>query len=206
MTKEFARVLFPGIALTLGILVPSASAGVVNINFDEFTSPPVTCCYLTTGVVGPLVYTNVTVTDSSGTGYVMNGSGWGNEQTSGQNLFATTSSGISLTFNIAVSNLDLDIINGTGGASFTLNAYDNLSSLVGSETQYLNGFQTSGSVVNFSVPAGGIWSAEIFGDMNFAIDTVSYNTGSSVPEPSFLVLLAPALAGMGLMRRRRKSA
>ena len=207
MTKEFARVLVPGIALALGILVPSASAGVVNINFDEFTSPPVTGDYITTGVIGPLVYPQVTITDASGAGYVMNGDGWNGQQTSGYNLFGTESGEIVLTFNIAVSNLDLDVINGRFDVSpFTLTAYDNTSALIAYQTQYLNSYATSGSVVNFATPVGGIWSATIVGDGDFAIDTVSFNTSSSVPEPSFLLLLGPALAGMGFMRRFRRSA
>jgi hypothetical protein len=74
----------------LFLIFAASRASATIINFDEFTSPPVTCCY-GNPVVGPLVYPSVTITDGAGQGQVMNGSGWDNEQTSGNNLFGTES-------------------------------------------------------------------------------------------------------------------
>jgi hypothetical protein len=114
------RYLAVSTVLAAGMAMTPANA--VSINFDEFASPPVTCCYGSTGVTGPLNYPSVTVTAGDG-GYVMNGSGWSNEQTSGYNLFGTLSGVIYLDFTHPVSNLALDVINGEGGATFTVDLY-----------------------------------------------------------------------------------
>jgi len=63
------------------------------------------------------------ITDAAGSGFVMNGGGWSNEGRPPATTFSETLSGfISLTFNSAVSNVDLDVINGTSQDHFTVTA------------------------------------------------------------------------------------
>jgi hypothetical protein len=172
------------------------------VNFDQYASPPVACCYGSTGVTGPLVYPHVTIMDGNGAGSVMNGSGWDNEQTSGNNLFGTESGTIVLTFNVPVSNLVLDVINGTSASSFTLNGYDQTSTLLGADTQSLNSYTSPGSVSTFSLNFGDIWSATVVGNGDFAVDTISFNTGTT-PEPGFLGILVAGVATLFASKQRR---
>jgi hypothetical protein len=189
--------------LLSGVAVLSLSAGNVNVYFDEFTSPPVTCCYSDTGVTGPLVYPDVTVQDGSGSGYVMNGSGWNNMQTSGYNLFGTESGSVRLIFNSGVSNFSVDVINGSSASDFTLDLFDAGNSLIYTSTFSLNGYGSLGSVLTVNPGISGIWLAEILGNEDFAIDTVSFDTGSTpIPEPSTILLMAGGLVAFGLRRRR----
>jgi hypothetical protein len=184
----------------------SARANIVNINFDEFTSPPVTCCYATTGVLGPLVYPTVTVVDGSGGGYVMNGSGWNNEQTSGNNLFGTGSGTIYLNFVSPVSNVNLDVINGESASNFTVNAYDPLNNTIFGQTQALNSFGGAGSVSHFDANVADIKQLAVYGNFDFAIDTVSFNTNTSTtPEPALYGILAFGMVLLGLARSFRKA-
>ncbi len=196
--------VLPVFALGLTFLVNGARADVVN--FDEFLSPPVTCCYADTGVVGPLVYPHVSITDSANQGFVMNSLGWDNMQTSGDNLFGTLNGPMILTFNVAVSNLKLDVINGTSAADFTVSVFDEFDGFLLSQTQSLNAFAEAGSVGTFVLGDTGIRRAQVDGNGNFAIDTISFDTSEvGVPEPASFILLASALACIGLMRFRRKT-
>lgn len=205
MASKIRVVLLVAVALAVGALVTDARANTVTINFDEFTSPPATCCYADTGVIGPLLYPQVTITDADNLGYVMNSSGWDNMETSPPNLFGTTSGTINLTFSVPVSNLSLDVINGTSASDFTLASFDASDNQLTSVTQYLNGFTSSGSTGRFSANSADIWSATIVGNGDFAIDTISFDTGASpVPEPSSFVLLGFGLGGLALAAYRRK--
>ncbi|WP_321477585.1 PEP-CTERM sorting domain-containing protein [uncultured Paludibaculum sp.] len=186
------------------IAVPSVLPAATIINFDEFASPPVTCCYGTTAVTGPLVYSDITIAAGADSGFVMNGDGWDNQQTSGNNLFGTNSGSMILTFNAATDGFSVDIINGTSAATFTLTLFDQLDAQLFQTTTGLNDYGTLGSVGTLSATTVGIWKAVIEGNSNFAIDTVSFNGGAAaVPEPSTLALTGAAALFLSLLRRRR---
>jgi hypothetical protein len=187
-------------ALFLSAALPVQAA---VINFDEFTSPPVTCCFGDSGVTGPLVYPEVTIADAVNSGFVMNGTGWNNMQTSGENLFGTLSGSMSFVFNAPVSNLSFDLINGTGAFDFTVNYYDQSSALILQTVVALSDYATQGSVGTLSPALSGIMSVQILGNGDFAVDTISFN-GGEVPEPSSLALAGSALAALALSRLRRR--
>lgn len=190
--------------LLLGAAMLTLSAANISVTFDEFTSPPVTCCYSDTGVTGPLVYPNVTIQDGNGNGYVMNGSGWQNMQTSGDNLFGTGSGSMVLMFNSGVSNFSVDVINGTGASDFTLSLFGPSENLIYTTTFGLANWGTAGSVLTVASGTSGVWEALISGDSDFAIDTLSFDTtGSQIPEPASLLLIASGFMVLGLARRRR---
>lgn len=183
------KALLIGIAAGVGL---ASAAHADTVNFDEFPSPPVTCCYFNTGVHGPLTYPHVTVS-SPGGGAVMNGLGWANEQTSGFNLYGTLTGSMDLTFTLGVSNLSFDLINGTFSVSdfnVTLSGANG-----GTQTFTLNPWQSAGSVAHLSFAGPGITGAHIDGNGDFAIDTIKFDTGS-VPEPASWALM---LGGFGLV-------
>ena len=72
-TLVMKKIFAPLVASAL-FLLPAAANG-QQVTFDEFTSPPVTCCY-GNPVQGPLFYPDVIIQDGFGGGTVMNGSGW----------------------------------------------------------------------------------------------------------------------------------
>ena len=198
------RTLLGAIALIGSVVVgfgSSASAANVTVDFDEFTSPPVTCCY-GGPIVGPLVYPTVTVSAGDG-GTVMNGSGWQNEQTSGDNLFGTLSGSIELSFTNPVSNLALDVLNGMGAATFTVDLYDANGNLFSSISNDLPNWP---SAWHYAYAGGGISEALILGNGDFAIDTVTFSTGA-VPEVSTWGMMCLGFAGLGFagFRSSRKA-
>ena len=183
----------------------AAAANATTINFDEFTSPPVTCCY-GNPVTGPLSYPDVTVTAPDG-GQVMNGSGWNDNQTSGDNLFGTLTSEIDLNFTHDVSNLQLDVIDGSVADTFTLSGYDASGHWLGADTMALADFggmgPTAANVGHFTLALSGLRFATITDTQNtdIAIDTVTFDN-SDVPEPLTIALFGAGLAGFGALRRR----
>jgi hypothetical protein len=176
------------------------TANAAVINFDEFTSPPVTGSYSDTGIAGPLVYPSVTV-DGGPSARVMNGTGWLNEQTSGENLFGTEDGFITLDFTSPVSNLVMDVLNGTGGSIFTVDLYDSFGTLFSSTNNNLPDWP---SAWHYSYAGGGISQAKILGNNDFAVDTISFDT-SEIPEPATLTLVGAGLVGAFAGRRRKKA-
>ncbi len=205
-------------ALLLGCLAVLATASVnaatVSVNFDEFTSPPVTCCYTSTGITGAQDYPTVQI-DGGASGAVMNGDGWANAQTSGANLYGSMSDLIELLFHQASGAVSLDVINGVEApADYTVGLYDITGSLLDSSTQSLAEFDvvanTTG-VAHFSFSDVGVYYALIYGSNDFAIDTLSFKTGAGgglppVAEPSSMLLMLAGVAAFGGAGRRRRTA
>lgn len=198
-----ARSLARAAALTAAVAAPALShAASVSVNFDEFTSPPVTCCYSSTGITGAVAYPAITVNGGSN-GAVMNGIGWQNVQTSGDNLYGTLGGSIAFTFNQASSGLVFDLINGTSASSFTVTLYDQSGSVLDSTSPFLDSWTTAGGTDHLSFADSGVYSVVINGNADFAVDTISFNTGV-VPEPATPALMVAALGFMGLVARRRR--
>jgi len=189
-------------ALVLALGAGAARADVVN--FDEFTSPPVTCCYSDTGVSGPLTYAHVTIEDAVGSGFVMNGDGWDNMQTSGANLFGSRSGSVNFNFSTGVSGLNFDLINGTDATTFTINLFDASATLIASHNIDLNSFGGPGSVGHLAFAETGIHSAVITGNDDIAVDTIGFSAG--VPEPATWALMIGGFGLAGTALRRRKAA
>jgi len=190
------------VAATVLVLGTGTTVGATTINFDEFPSPPVTCCY-GNPVVGPLIYPEVTVVDGAGHGQVMNGNGWNNLQTSGDNLFGTLCSQMNLNFNEGVGNLEFDLINGDGAFAFTVTAYNQAMVPIDVQVVALPNWGDRSGVRHIVVPIGNVWKEQIVGNFDFAIDTVTFNA-AAVPEPASLVLLGGGLLA-GIRRLRRRS-
>ena len=208
----FRVVLLVGLA---GLAPLVASAAAQNVNFDEFTSPPVSCCFNTTGITGALDYPGVLV-DGGASGAVMNGDGWLDAQTSGANLYGTLGATISLQFHQSSSDISLDVINGTSSVAYTVSLYDVHASLIDASTQTLAAFDqpnfTTG-VAHFMFADDGVWSVVIstpfVADGNdFAIDTLGFGTDTGttpVPEPSSALLLLAGIASLFVSARRRRN-
>ncbi len=208
----FAATARPLLLSGFAALAPAlASAAGVTVNFDEFTSPPVTCCYATTGVTGTLNYAAVQV-DGGSSGAVMNGDGWANAQTSGANLYGSTDGVIELLFQQASGNLSLDVINGVESpADYTVELLDAAGGLLDSSTQSLAEFDvdtnTTG-VGHFSFSDVGVYYALIYGSGDFAIDTLVFETGAGggvppVPEPAAMLMMMAGVAALVAAARRR---
>ncbi len=110
------------------------------------------------------------------------------------------------TFSTAVNIASIVVID-LGENGFTLNAYDAPTggTLVGTTTQFgiglgNNNFQT------LSVAAASIFRLEMFQAQDVGIDGVVLENFQFAPEPGTLAVLGFGLAGLGALRRRRKTA
>lgn len=181
----------------------AAAANAQSVNFDQYTSPPVTGFYNSTGVTGPQVTSAVTIHDANNTGYVMNGSGWSNLQTSGNNLFGTQSGSISFDFSSPVNGLSFDLINGTSAAQFTVQLFGANQALIDSQLLSLGSWPSGSAVGHVSFADSGITNALITGDGDFAVDTISFN--GAVPEPSTWAMMLLGFGAIGFAARRRRA-
>ena len=187
----------------LALTVPGAASA--DVNFDEFTSPPIDCCYGAPGS-GPVVYPDVTIRDANNAGDIMNGTGWNNNQTSGQNLFGTTSGSMEFLFTNAVSGLTFDLINGTPSqVNFLVSIFDVNNVLITSQSLPAGSFGGTSNVQNVSFSNSGIGRTLITGSPNFAVDTIIFSQ-SAVPEPATwaMMLFGFGAAGTALRRSRRR--
>ena len=200
--SSIAAVLVIGVAGTVAPV--QASAAPVTRDFDNFSSPPVTCCYATSPI-NVAIYADLTVSGGA-SGRVMNSSGWANLQTSGDNLFGSMDGFIDFFFTAPVSGLNFDLINGIReNSSLTVSYFDTANALLETDVVNLTAYLTPGSVMNVTGNAANIARARITSANNFAVDTINFDAeATSVPEPASIALLGITALGLGLSRRRRK--
>lgn len=198
--------LSAGLIISTGMLTPfQASAAPIVRDFDNYTSPPVTCCYGTSGVK-MAVYADLTVSGGE-SGRVMNAGGWNNLQTSGANLYGSQSGFIDLLFTAPVHNLAFDLIHGNfGSLSLTVDYFDSANALLEKALVPVTSYATPGSVKHVVGNAANIAHVRITGAANIAIDTISFELAPvSVPEPASMALMGVAAIGLMAGRRRRPS-
>jgi hypothetical protein len=107
-------------------------------------------------------------------------------------------------FSQLVSDISFDFFpQGDSGDQTRVIAYDENGNELSNELTGINGFP---KIALFTVAADGVKRIDIFqpaDNWNWGIDNLSFTFGlTSVPEPSALTLLAGALIGIGLARRR----
>ena len=117
-------------------------------------------------------------------------------------------------FSSDVSNLSLDAYDyradggGRVGDTVTLNAYNAMNTLIGSDVYTITGREIDGVAYTFGVQADGIRRVELVhsgSDVGTGIDNLSFDVGvSSAPEPAEWAMIGMgALVMGGALRRKR---
>jgi hypothetical protein len=191
--------------------VPLANAAPIMVDFDSIAA---TCCYgdviPNTGRGPQLTFGILQINN----GVVMDNSGWGGATTLpnlyGTCDFCTLADGSTLPGNIdmifasPVSSVGFDVINGFNASQFFGYAFDSNGLLLGTDMLDLNCINCGGDVGHMSFAFGGIsqvvvTSLQGAGNVDFAVDTISYN---AVPEPGSLMLLGSGVIGLWSQRKR----
>jgi hypothetical protein len=104
------------------------------------------------------------------------------------NYGLTTGTGTNGLFGVTISGTTLTDYEAAGGGVFTITG----TTQGGSSSDQQGNGSTNATFVNTS-------------NQQFAAEVdYSYDTGSSVPEPGTMMLLGPALVGLGLIRSNRR--
>jgi hypothetical protein len=199
------------------LVTAAAPAVAATANFDGITASPTFAGTTPGGTAGPAV-TDGGINFSGGV--ILNGSAYGNEETTSPNLYATSNylaltDGSLLPGAIAgdlggiTNSITLDVMNGAAASVFTLSLFDG-ATLVGTDPISLGAFGSSGAVGNLSYSGAGfdnfkVTSGQGAGSIDFGIDTVTILTVSAVPEPATWVLMFVGFAGVGGALRRQRS-
>lgn len=211
---RIGRIVSITVAIALGCF-----GATINFDFDGVTAPG--CFHFVDpgGPLGPILTDGMLTLDG---GVILNGdSGWHGNQTSGENLYGTSdflplhdqsllSGQITGTFSSLVDRLRLDIINGYQEAQFTLKIYDGSGVMVSFISALVGAYPTS-SAVSFEMIFPGliksfeVSSGQVVGEIDFAIDSLQYETSAAIPEPATFALIGLGLLGLGAVRRYRKA-
>ena len=119
-------------------------------------------------------------------------------------------------FSSAVSNVSLDAYDyrADGGArrgdTVTLNAYDAMNRLIGSDVYTITGQEVDGNAYTFGVQTDGIRRVELVhsrSDVGAAIDNISFDIGvSAAPEPAEWAMIGLGLVVLGAAWRQKREA
>lgn len=120
-----------------------------------------------------------------------------------------------VSFSEAVSDVALDAYDfradggGRAGDTVTLNAYDAMNQLVGSDTYTIVGNEPDGNAITFGVNVAGIRRVELVhsgSDVGTGIDNISFDVGvAAAPEPAEWAMIGMGVLVLGVAYRRRQA-